>query len=157
MSCRRIQLRLEADHEQPSAADLEHLASCSECASHHALLRTLQSTALKGEVLPPTNALLARVEEQALAALRVSTTPSPFRADVLLPLGLALFALPLAVAQGWLWIHGLYLLLESWLPIPLLTGISVFYVASVGLTLGALYAALPFAVAHANALRPETP
>jgi len=117
----------------------------------------LQSEALASEPAPPATALLASVEGQALAALRVATAPSPFRREVLLPLGVALFALPLALAQGWLWLRGLFLLLESWLPISVLTSISVFYVASVGLSLGALYASLPFAVAYANRTRPEVP
>ena len=157
MSCRRVQLRLEAAHERPSAADLEHLAGCRECSAHRSLLRDLQSEALASEPAPPATALLASVEGQALAALRVATAPSPFRREVLLPLGVALFALPLALAQGWLWLRGLFLLLESWLPISVLTSISVFYVASVGLSLGALYASLPFAVAYANRTRPEVP
>jgi len=100
---------------------------------------------------------MARVEEQARAALRAAMAPSPVRREVLLPLGIALFALPVAIGQGWLWLHALSLLLESWLPSALLTSISIFYVASVGLTLGALYASLPFAVAYANRTRPEAP
>ena len=63
---------------------------------------------------------------------------------------------PIALAQGWLWLSGLFLLGEAWLPAPFLTGISVFYVATVGLSLGALYASLPFAVAYANRIQPET-
>ena len=157
MSCRGIQLRLEADHGRLSPRDREHLASCPECAAHRSLLQALQLDARTSEPDPPSTALLARVEGQALAALRAAAAPSPFRREVLLPLGVSLFALPIAVAQGWLWLSGLFLLLESWLPIPLLTGISIFYVASVGLSLGALYASLPFAVAHANRIRPEAP
>ena len=157
MSCRRVQLRLEIDTLQPSAADLEHLAGCPQCAAHRALLQALQQAAVAVESPPPSPALLAAVEDRARAALRAAQAPSPFRREVLLPLGVALFALPLAVGQGWLWLRALSLLLESWLPGLVLTSISVFYVASVGLTLGALYASLPFAVAHANRTRLEAP
>ena len=105
---------------------------------------------------PPTAALLNRTEERARSALRRSNAPSSFRRDIVLPLGIALLAAPIALAQGWLWLRGLFLLGEAWLPSPFLTGISFFYIATVGLTLGALYASLPFAVAYANRVQPET-
>ncbi|MFP8876527.1 MAG: hypothetical protein VCB99_06370 [Myxococcota bacterium] len=156
MSCRDTQWRLESDHERPSSADLEHLSRCAECTAHRALLRELYAEARASVSVPPTLALLNQVEGQARAALRRANAPSPLRREILLPLGIALFALPIALAQGWLWLKGLFLLGEAWLPAPFLTGISLFYIATAGLTLGALYASLPFAVVYANRVKPET-
>ena len=156
MSCRGTQRRLEVDHERPASAELEPLSRCPECAAHRGLLRELYAEARASVSEPPTPALLSQVEGQARSALRRAHAPSPLRREILLPLGIALFALPIALAQGWLWLSGLFLLGEAWLPAPFLTGISVFYVATVGLSLGALYASLPFAVAYANRIQPET-
>jgi len=156
MNCRDTQRSLESDHERPSSADLEHLSRCAECTAHRALLRELYAEVHASVPAPPTPALLSRTEERARSALRRANAPSPLRREILLPLGIALFALPIALAQGWLWLSGLFLLGEAWLPSPFLTGISFFYIATVGLTLGALYASLPFAVAYANRVQPET-
>jgi hypothetical protein len=155
MSCRDTQHRLETDLGSPSTTDLQHLAHCPDCAAHRALLADLHAEALASGPVAPTPELLARVEARALTTLRASAARAPFRRELLVPLGVALFALPVALAQGWLWLHGLFLLLEAWLPTPLLAGISIFYIASVALTLGALYALLPFAVSYANRVQTE--
>jgi hypothetical protein len=156
VSCRDTQRRLESDHERPSSADLEHLSRCAECTAHRALLRELYAEARASVPAPPTPALLSRIDERARSALHRANAPSSFRRDIVLPLGIALLALPIALAQGWLWLKGLFLLGEAWLPAPFLTGISIFYIATAGLTLGALYASLPFAVVYANRVKPET-
>ena len=157
MSCRNVQLRLEVEHLKPSTADLEHLSRCVECAAHRALLRDLQADLLTRPPVPPSLAVLARVEEQAREALWAAPGPPIFRRDMWLPLALALFALPLAVVQGWLWLRGLHFLLEAWLPISFLTGISILYIGSLGVTLGLLYAVIPFAVAYSRQIQPEAP
>ena len=107
MSCRGTQRRLEVDHERPASADLEHLSRCPECAAHRGLLRELYAEARASVSEPPTPALLSQVEGQARTALRRAHAPSPLRREILLPLGIALFALPIALAQGWLWLSGL--------------------------------------------------
>jgi len=66
-------------------------------------------------------------------------------------------ALPIAIGQGWLWTHGLSILLEPWLPTSVLTGMTIFYAASAALTLGGLYGSLPFAIVYANRNRLEAP
>ena len=157
MNCRSLQHRLETDLGSPTPADLQHLADCPDCTAHRALLVDLHAEALTSGPLPLPPELLARVETHALATLHASRPRPPFRRELLVPLTAALFALPIALAQGWLWLQGLFLLLETWLPIPILTGISIFYIASLGLTLGLLYALLPFAVSYANRVQTEVP
>ncbi|MCH2173916.1 hypothetical protein MK489_24310 [Myxococcota bacterium] len=157
MNCRILQRRLENDLGSPSPEVFEHLAGCPDCTAHRALLKNLRAEAQAAESPPLSRELLARVENRALAALHTTELRRPFRRELWVPLAVALFALPIAMAQGWLWLQGLFLVLEAWLPIPILTGISIFYIASLGLTLGALYALLPFAVSYANRVETEVP
>jgi hypothetical protein len=156
MRCRKVQRRLEADGASPSPEDLEHLAQCPECSAHRALtseLETVFDASAAPEPLAP--ALRVQVESQARQALAGAQLPRIFRRDVVLALCLAALAFPLALAQGWLWLSGLFLVLEAWLPVPLLAGASVIYVVSVGLSLGFLYASLPFAVAYSRRIQAE--
>ena len=155
MSCRATQLRLEIDHVGPSAVDLEHLSRCRECTAHRDLLAELQSDLLESRPRPPTEAVLGRVQERARAALWAAQRAPSFGRETFLPLVLALFALPLAVVQGWLWLQGLHLLMEAWLPFPVLAGISILYIGSVGLSLGLLYASIPFALAYSRRIQAE--
>lgn len=155
MRCRALQRRLQVDAENLSSEDRAHLAQCPECTAHRGLARDLQSLLAPGESAPLADALRLRVEAQARVALETAQLPGIFRRDVVLALGLAALALPLALAQGWFWLQTLFLTLEAWLPLPLLAGISVVYVASVGLSLGILYASLPFAVAYSRRIQAE--
>jgi hypothetical protein len=72
------------------------------------------------------------------------------RWDIAAPLVVSLLALPIALGQGWLWLQGLGFLLESWLPQSIVTGLAIAHALSVAITLGALYAALPLAIAFAS-------
>ncbi|MFP6639483.1 MAG: hypothetical protein VCC04_04500, partial [Myxococcota bacterium] len=148
-------LRLEVDHVRPSAVDLEHLSRCRECTAHRALLAELQSDLLESRPSPPTEVVLARVQERARAALWAGQRAPVFRRETFLPLVLALFALPLAVVQGWLWLQGLHFLMEAWLPFPVLAGISILYIGSVSIGLGLLYASIPIALAYSRRIEAE--
>ena len=155
MNCRALQKRLQVDAENLSSEAREHLAECPECTAHRGLARDLETLLAGGETVPLADALRLRVEAQARVALEAGQLPRIFRRDVVLALGLAALALPLTLAQGWFWLQTLFLTLEAWLPLPLLAGISVAYVASVGLSLGFLYASLPFAVAYSRRIQAE--
>ena len=158
MRCRKVQWRLEADGASPSLEDREHLAQCPECSAHRALTRELETVfdaSAASAPEPLAAALRVQVESQARQALAGAQLPRIFRRDVVLALCLAALAFPLALAQGWLWLSGLFLVLEAWLPVPLLAGASVIYVVSVGLSLGFLYASLPFAVAYSRRIQAE--
>jgi len=145
----------------------EHLETCAPCSSHCALLRQLIGEARDAQPAPLSPQLRASVHERATRALRATQslrTPRSRRAnqsspifqwEIAAPLAVALLALPIAIGQGWLWTHGLSLLLEPWLPASVLTGLTIFYAASAALTLGGLYGSLPFAVAYANRNRLE--
>jgi hypothetical protein len=135
----------------------EHLESCADCSSHFALLEQLIADAQVAQPEALSRQLRASVHERAARALRASDARAVFRWDVAAPLAVALLALPIAIGQGWLWTHGLSVLLERWLPPSVLTGLTIFYAASAALTLGALYGSLPFAVAYANRNRMEAP
>jgi hypothetical protein len=146
----------------------EHLETCASCSSHFALLEKLVGHARDTQPTPLSAELRASVHERATRALRAShSTPTTqstgaaqstratqsnpiFRWEIAAPLAVALLALPIAIGQGWLWTHGISLLLEPWLPSSVLTGLTIFYAASAALTLGGLYGSLPFAVAYAN-------
>jgi len=158
MSCKSTQQRLEqlADQSQLQALgedERRHLASCDECAAHHALLLTLATESVQTEPPPLSPRLLATVERRAIHALRATRQRRALRWDIAAPLAVALLALPIALGQGWLWLKGLALLLEAWLPASILTGLAVVHFASVALTLGALYGAIPLAIAYANHTR----
>ena len=155
MNCRALQKRLQVDAENLSSEAREHLAECPECTAHRGLARDLETLLAGGETVPLADALRLRVEAQARVALEAAQLPRLFRRDVMLALALAALALPLALAQGWFWLQTLFLTLEAWLPLPLLAGISAVYVASVGLSLGFLYASLPFAVAYSRRIQAE--
>ena len=155
MNCRTLQKRLQVDAENLASEAREHLAECPKCAAHRGRARDLETRLAGAETTPLADALRLRVEAQARVALEAAQLPRIFRRDVVLALGLAALALPLTLAQGWLWLQTLFLTLESWLPLPLLAGISVAYVASVGLSLGFLYASLPFAVAYSRRIQAE--
>ena len=155
MNCRALQKRLQVDAENLSSEAREHLAECPECTAHRGLARDLETLLAGGETVPLADALRLRVEAQARVALEAAQLPRLFRRDVMLALALAALALPLALVQGWFWLQTLFLTLEAWLPLPLLAGISVVYVASVGLSLGFLYASLPFAVAYSRRIQAE--
>lgn len=155
MSCRSTQLRLEVDHQRPTDSDLRHIETCPECAAHRSLLVELDNDRGMESVARPLDALLARTEEKAWAA-RVSPQWEPLSDQATwAPLLLALLALPLALAQGWLWLTGLHWAFEEWVPVPLLAGVSVFYVGSVGVMLGLLYASIPFAWVYSRRTRTE--
>jgi len=155
MRCRALQHRLQVDAGNLSAEEREHLAQCPECTAHRGLARDLESLLAPGDAQSLAEGLLARVETEARIALERAWLPRLFRREVVLALGLAALALPLAVAQGWLWLQTLFLALESWLPFPLLAGMAAIYVASVGISLGLLYASLPFAVAYSRRIQAE--
>jgi hypothetical protein len=160
MSCQTTQQRLEqlANHGQLRSIgedQRQHLASCDECAAHHALLLTLTDEAGQTEPPPLPPQLLATLEQRAIRALRATHQRRLMRWDIAAPLAVALLALPITVGQGWLWFKGLALLLETWLPASILTGLAVVHFASVALTLGALYGALPLAIAYASRTRLE--
>ena len=155
MNCRTLQRRLQVETENLSPDARTHLAKCPECTAHRGLARDLGTLLAREEAAPLTDALRLRVEAQARVALEAGQLPRIFRRDVVLALGLAALALPLTLAQGWFWLQTLFLTLEAWLPLPLLAGISVAYVASVGLSLGFLYASLPFAVAYSRRIQAE--
>jgi len=155
MNCRTLQRRLQVETENLSPDARTHLAKCPECTAHRGLARDLGTLLAPEGAAPLADALRLRVEAQARVALEGAQLPRIFRRDVVLALGLAALALPLALAQGWFWLQALFLTLEAWLPLPLLAGISVAYVASVGLSLGFLYASLPFAVAYSRRIQAE--
>jgi hypothetical protein len=155
MNCRTLQKRLQMDAESLSSEARGHLAECPECTAHRKLVRDLETLLVGEESVPLMDALRHQVEAQARVALEGAQLPRIFRRDVVLALGLAALALPLALAQGWFWLQTLFLTLEAWLPLPLLVGISAAYVTSVGLTLGFLYASLPFAVAYSRRIQAE--
>ncbi len=160
MSCETTQQRLEQLANQSQLQGLgederRHLASCNECAAHHALLLTLAAESVQTEPPPLPPQLLATVERRAIRALRATRQRRALRWDIAAPLAMALLALPIALGQEWLWLKGLALLLDSWLPASILTGLAVVHFASVALTLGALYGALPLAIAYASRTRLE--
>ena len=155
MKCRALQHRLQVDVENLSPEEKMHLAQCPECTAHRGLARDLETLLAHGETQPLADALLARVEIEARSALEAARLPRLFRREVTLALALAALALPLALAQGWLWLQTLFLALEAWLPFPLLAGMAALYVASVGISLGFLYASLPFAVAYSRRIQAE--
>jgi hypothetical protein len=133
----------------------EHLATCAPCSSQFALLRQLTGEARDAQPAPLSLELRASVHERATRALRAAHSNLIFQWEIAAPLAVALLALPIAIGQGWLWTHGLSFLLEPWLPTSVLTGLTIFYAASVALTLGGLYGSLPFAIAYANRIRLE--
>jgi predicted anti-sigma-YlaC factor YlaD len=133
----------------------EHLEACATCSSHFALLRQLTREARNARPEPLSPQLRASVHERATRALRATHSNLILRWGITAPLAVALLALPIAIGQGWLWTHGLSLLLEPWLPTSVLTGLTIFYAASAALTLGGLYGSLPFAIAYANRNRLE--
>jgi hypothetical protein len=133
----------------------EHLASCADCSSHFALLQQLIGEARDAQPTPISPELRASVHERATRTLRASHSNLIFRWEIVAPLAVALLALPIAIGQGWLWTHGLSVLLEPWLPASVLTGLTIFYAASAALTLGGLYGSLPFAIVYANRNRLE--
>jgi predicted anti-sigma-YlaC factor YlaD len=135
----------------------EHLETCAPCRSHFALLQRLIGEARDAQPAPLSPQLRASVHEHATRALRANHSSPIFRWEIAAPLAVALLALPIAIGQGWLWNHGISLLLEPWLPTSVLTGLTIFYGASVALTLGGLYGSLPFAIAYANRNRLEAP
>ena len=135
----------------------EHLEACAPCRSHFALLRQLVGEARDAQPESLSPQLRALVHEQAARALRANHSSPIFRWEIAAPLAVALLALPLTIGQGWLWTHGISLLLEPWLPTSVLTGLTIFYGASAALTLGGLYGSLPFAIAYANRNRLEAP
>lgn len=158
MSCEATQRLLEQLVDQSELQTLgederQHLASCAECAAHHALLLALAAESTPTEAPSLSPQLLATVERRAIHALCVTRRRRALRWDIAAPLAVALLALPVAVGQGWLWLQGLALLLEAWLPASILTGLAVVHFASVALTLGALYAAIPLVIAYANHTR----
>ena len=155
MKCRVLQHRLQVDAENLSPEERMHLAQCPECTAHRGLARDLETLLAHEEAQPVADALLARVEIEARIALEAARLPRLFRREVTLALALAALALPLALAQGWLWLQTLFLTLEAWLPFPLLAGVAGLYVASVGISLGFLYASLPFAVAYSRRIQAE--
>ena len=162
MSCETRQQRLEelvfeGDLERLAVEEREHLAGCADCGAHHALLLALNTEAERATAEPLPPQLLAAVERRAVRVLRAAQPQPHPRLDgnLVAPLAVALLALPIAVGQGWLWMHGLSFFLAEWIPASILTGIFVFYVVSVALPLGALYGSLPLAVAYANRTRME--
>ncbi len=162
MNCEARQERLERiafEGEIEALVDeqREHLEGCASCASHFALLRQLVGDARDAQPAPLSPQLRASVRERATRALRATHSNPIFRWEIVAPLAVALLALPIAIGQGWLWTHGLSLLLEPWLPTSVLTGLTIFYAASAALTLGGLYGSLPFAIAFANRNRLEAP
>jgi anti-sigma factor RsiW len=160
MSCDATQQRLEqlADPSQLEALgddERQHLASCDDCAAHHALLLELaaESVPMAVPALPPQ--LLATVERRAVHALRVAQQRRALRWDIAAPLAVALLALPIALGQGWLWLKGLAFVLGSWIPASVLTGLAVVHFISVALALGALYGAIPLVIAYVTPIRQE--
>ena len=135
----------------------EHLEACAPCSSHCALLRQLIGEARDARPAPLSPQLRASVHKRATRALRASHSNLIFRWEITAPLAVALLALPIAIAHGWLWTHGLSYLLEPWLPTSVLTGLTIFYTASAALTIGGFYGSLPFAIAYANRIRLEAP
>jgi predicted anti-sigma-YlaC factor YlaD len=155
MSCQNLQQRLDQLAQQSQLQVLdpearEHLANCAQCAAHHALLLALTADEIRAEPPPLSPQLLAAVEKRAMGALRATGRRAVMRWDIAAPLAVSLLALPIALGQGWLWLRGLGFLLESWLPEALVAGLAIAHIASVALTLGALYAALPLAIAFAS-------
>jgi anti-sigma factor RsiW len=155
MNCQNTQQRLDQFTEQSQIQALdsetrEHLASCAQCAAHHALLLALTADEIRAEPPPIPPQLLATLEERAMGALRATGRRRVMHWDIAAPLVVSLLALPIALGQGWLWLRGLGFVLESWLPEALVTGLVVVHIVSVALTLGALYAALPLAIAFAS-------
>ena len=162
MNCKARQEQLErtafeGGFEALVDGEREHLEACAPCSSHFALLRQLIGEARDAQPAPLSPQLRASVHERATRALRATHSNPIFRWEIVAPLGVALLALPIAIGQGWLWTRGLSYLLEPWLPTSVLTGMTIFYVASAALTLGGLYGSLPFAIAYANRNRPEAP
>ena len=160
MICEQTQQQLEqlADPNQLETLEDDerrHLASCDDCTTHHALLRTLavESASAVAPALSPQ--LLAAVERRTLHALRATQSNRALHRDIAAPLAVALLALPVALVQGWLWLKGTTLLLGSWLPTSILTGMAVVHFTSVALVLGALYAAIPLVIAYATPIRQE--
>jgi len=133
----------------------EHLAVCAPCSSQFALLRLLIREARDAQPATLSPGVRASVQQRASRALRATHSNPIFRWEIAAPLAVASLALPIAVGQGWLWAHGLSVLLEPWLPASVLTGLTIFYAASAALTLGGLYGSLPFAIAYANRVRLE--
>ncbi len=68
---------------------------------------------------------------------------------------MAVLALPIALGQGWLWVKGLSLLFDAWVPSAILTGLAVVHITSVAIALGALYAAIPLVIAYVNHAQPD--
>jgi predicted anti-sigma-YlaC factor YlaD len=150
-------IAFEGELETLVDEEREHLAACATCSSHFALLQQLLSEARDAQPAPLSEQLRASVHERATRALRATHQNLIFRWELVAPLAVALLALPIAIGQGWLWTHGLSLLLEPWLPTSVLTGMTIFYAASAALTLGGLYGLLPFAIVYANRNRLEAP
>ncbi len=151
------QIAFEGGPEAIADEEREHLETCALCSSHFALLRQLIAETRDTQPTPLSHQLRASVHERATRALRATDSNPIFRWEIAAPLAVALLALPIAIAQGWLWTHGLSYLLEPWLPRSVLTGLMVFYAASAALTLGGFYGSLPFAIAYANRNRLEAP
>jgi len=150
-------IAFEGELEALVDEEREHLETCASCSSHFALLQQLIGEARDAQPTPLSPQLRASVHERATRALRATHSKLIFRWEIAAPLAVALFALPVAIGQGWLWTHGLSALLEPWLPTSVLTGLTIFYAASAAFTLGGLYGSLPFAVAYANRNRLEAP
>ncbi len=160
MNCEARQEQLEriafeGELEALVDKEREHLGACAPCSSHFALLRQLIGEARDAQPAPLSSQLRASVHERATRALRATHSKLIFRWEIVAPLAVALLALPIAIGQGWLWTHGLSVLLEPWLPTSVLNGLTIFYAASVALTLGGLYGSLPFAIVYANRNRLE--
>jgi hypothetical protein len=150
-------IAFESGFEARVDEEREHLEACADCSSHCALLQRLIGEARNARRLPLPPQLRASVHERAARALRAASSEPIFRWNIAAPLAVALLAVPIAIGEGWLWTRGLSYVLEPWLPTAVLTGLTIFYVASAALTLGGLYGLLPFAIAYANRNHLEAP
>jgi hypothetical protein len=162
VSCDAIQERLaelalarELDAAERSRAELEHAAGCADCAAHARFLRALVASLEAGTAPAVRSGVVETARARAARALRAQAPPPRFGRELAGALGVGLLALPVVLAHAWLVARGATALLAPWLPGAMMTWLGVVYFGSLALTVGALYAAIPLAVAWARRTRTE--
>ena len=159
--CDAIEERLSelalAGEIEPMDAELrDHVAGCAGCSAHARFLRGLVAALDELDAVPPVRpGALASTQRRAVRALRAQAPPPSFARELAGALGLGVLALPVVIGHAWLVARGAEALLAPWLPRAVLAWLGFEYFGSLALAVGALYAAIPLALASARRIPAE--
>jgi len=149
-------LALAGEIELVDAELRAHLVGCSACSAHARFLRAVVAALDELDAVPAVRpGALAAAQRRAVRALRAQAPPPSFGRELASALGLGVLALPVVIGHAWLVARGAEALLAPWLPRAVIAWLGFEYFGSLALAVGALYAAIPLALAAARRIPEE--